>query len=80
MTRSRSNTNAPVPRAASAVPVLSIAQRTLLKKTSTTWADVPTGTRANTVLSLVKRGLLEHRYKQPRHWADWVTWGEIRLK
>lgn len=42
------------------------------------WVNVPPATRAVTVLALKKKGLIEHRYKQPRHWRDWVTWGEVR--
>ena len=44
------------------------------------WVDVPPAVRASTVLALVRHGVIEHRYKEPHHWKDWVVWGEVRKK
>jgi hypothetical protein len=62
-------------------PKLSDAGRRLLKALPVDgrWIDVPPSFRSVTVLALQRKGIIEHRYKQPRHFGDWVTWGEIRL-
>ncbi len=57
-------------------------QRRLLEKlpVSGEWVDVPFPARAGTILALVRRGVIEHRYNEPHHFMDWVTWGQVRRK